>query len=34
MDLFAERIPYSETNHYLHVVFENYGLYRMMYRRG
>ena len=30
-DLFAERIPYSETNHYLKVIFENYGLYRVLY---
>lgn len=31
MDLFAERIPYAETNHYVKVVFENYGLYLALY---
>lgn len=31
MDLFAERIPYTETNHYLHVVYENAALYRRLY---
>jgi soluble lytic murein transglycosylase len=31
MDIFAERIPYDETNHYLKVVFENYGMYRELY---
>jgi soluble lytic murein transglycosylase len=31
-DLFAERIPYGETSHYLQVVYENYGNYRRLYR--
>jgi soluble lytic murein transglycosylase len=31
IDLFAERIPYAETNHYVRIVFENYGLYRTLY---
>jgi soluble lytic murein transglycosylase len=31
IDFFAERIPYNETNHYVKVVFENYGLYRALY---
>jgi soluble lytic murein transglycosylase len=32
MDLFAARIPYNETSHYVHVVYENYGMYRALYR--
>lgn len=31
-DLFVERIPFAETSHYLHVVYENYGNYRRLYR--
>jgi soluble lytic murein transglycosylase len=32
MDLFAARIPYNETSTYVHVVYENYGIYRQLYR--
>ncbi|MFN0070570.1 MAG: transglycosylase SLT domain-containing protein, partial [Chloroflexota bacterium] len=32
MDVFAARIPYSETSYYVQVVFENYGLYQRIYR--
>jgi soluble lytic murein transglycosylase len=31
-DLFAERIPFAETSHYVQVVYENYGNYRRLYR--
>jgi hypothetical protein len=31
-DLFAERIPFGETSHYVQVVYENYGNYRRLYR--
>jgi soluble lytic murein transglycosylase len=31
VDLWAERIPFSETNDYVKIVFENYGLYRALY---
>jgi soluble lytic murein transglycosylase len=30
-DLFAERIPYAETNKYVKVVYENYAMYRSLY---
>ena len=30
-DLFADSIPYVETNHYVHIVYENYLLYRRLY---
>jgi soluble lytic murein transglycosylase len=32
MDLFAARIPYNETSTYVQVVYENYGIYRQLYR--
>jgi soluble lytic murein transglycosylase len=31
-DLFAEQIPFAETNHYVQVVYENYQHYRRLYR--
>jgi soluble lytic murein transglycosylase len=31
-DLFAERIPFAETSHYVQVVYENYQHYRRLYR--
>jgi soluble lytic murein transglycosylase len=31
-DLFVELIPYAETSHYVHVVYENYQHYRQLYR--
>lgn len=31
MDLFADRIPFPETNRYVKVIVENYGLYRALY---
>jgi soluble lytic murein transglycosylase len=31
VDAFAEQIPYAETNHYLKVIFENYGIYQSLY---
>jgi soluble lytic murein transglycosylase len=31
-DLFAERVPFAETSHYLQIVYENYGNYRRLYR--
>jgi len=31
-DLFAERIPFAETSHYVQVVYENYQNYRRLYR--
>jgi peptidoglycan lytic transglycosylase len=31
MDLFAARVPYAETSQYLHVVYENYGMYKRLY---
>jgi soluble lytic murein transglycosylase len=31
-DMFAERIPFSETSHYVQVVYENYQNYRRLYR--
>lgn len=34
LDLFALRIPYAETEHYVRVVFENYGMYRALYGAG
>ncbi len=30
-DVWAEQIPYAETNHYVQVVYENYRLYRRLY---
>ena len=30
-DVWAERIPFAETNHYVQVVYENYRLYRRLY---
>ena len=31
MDLFAAQIPFSETNHYVQVVYENYRAYVRLY---
>jgi len=33
MELLTERIPYSETNLYLHVVYENYEMYKRLYAK-
>jgi soluble lytic murein transglycosylase len=33
LDLFVERIPYAETNYYVKVVYENYGVYRALYAK-
>jgi len=33
-DLFAERIPYSETAHYVKIVYETAGSYRRLYGSG
>jgi soluble lytic murein transglycosylase len=30
-DVWAERIPYAETYHYVSIVFTNYGRYRLIY---
>jgi soluble lytic murein transglycosylase len=32
-DVFSERIPYPETDNYVHIVFENYGMYRALYSK-
>jgi soluble lytic murein transglycosylase len=31
VDVFVERIPYAETNRYVKVIFENYGVYQALY---
>ena len=31
MDLFAAQIPFSETHHYVQVVYENYRAYVRLY---